>query len=91
MKSIIQTDESCFLCHQAIGTEWHHIFSGPNRKFSEADGLKIRVCRSCHEAIHCGKHSGDLQKCLHKLGQVKWESTYGTREQFMKRYGRNWL
>lgn len=91
MKSIIQTDDKCFLCHMAYGTDTHHIFGGPNRKLSEADGLKIRVCRACHTEIHEGKHSGELQKTLHQLGQLKWEDKYGSREDFMKRYGRSWV
>lgn len=96
MKSIIQTsDDRCFWCGVAIGTEWHHIFGAANRRISEEDGLKIRLCRSCHEEVHCGSRSADMQKKLHQLGQIKWEMTYGTpgqeREQFMARYGRNYL
>jgi hypothetical protein len=28
---------------------------------------------------------------LHKAGQRAWEEHYGTREEFMKRYGKNYL
>ncbi len=92
MRSIIQTDGTyCFLCRSAIGTETHHIFGAANRKFSDADGLTIRLCRECHERIHFGKNSGDEMRKLHELGQTKWESVYGDREAFMKRYGRNYL
>jgi len=91
MHSIIQTDDDrCFLCRSAYGTDWHHIFGGPNRKLSEEDGLKIRVCRYCHEQIHEGKNSKALMTALHKLGQTKYEATH-SREEFMERYGRNWL
>lgn len=94
MRSIIQTDDDrCFICQNAMGTQWHHIFGkNPQRKYSEADGLKIRVCAECHCKIHSDPDlSGPLQLKLHKLGQVKWESTYGTREEFISRYGRNYL
>lgn len=101
MKSIVQTDGLyCFQCRFAMGTETHHIFGAANRKFSDMDGLTIRVCRNCHEMIHCGQNSGEIQKGLHKLGQIKWEEYYGpgiemmggnTRQKFMERYGRNWL
>ena len=91
MRSIIQTDDKCFLCHMAYGTDTHHIFGAANRKFSEEDGLKIRVCRTCHDAIHFSDRSGEIQQKLHQLGQMKWEDKYGSREEFMKRYGRNWL
>ena len=101
MKSIVQIDGTyCFICREAIGTETHHIFGAANRKWSDADGLTIRVCRSCHEKIHFSDISGDLQRALHVLGQTQWEVYFGPkleaagkdpREEFMKRYGRNWL
>lgn len=92
MRSIIQTDtDKCFLCRNAFGTDWHHIFGGPNRKLSEKDGLKIRVCRACHEEIHEGRSSKRLMDSLHELGQVQYEAHGHTREEFMARYGRNYL
>lgn len=99
MRSIIQTDnERCYLCEMAIGTEEHHIFPGnPNRKYSEQDGMKVRLCRECHEKIHCGKNGrADMLKIM-KDGQKKWEEYYAPiidgdpRKKFMERYGRNWL
>lgn len=92
MRSIIQYDGTmCFLCRIAVATDTHHIYGGPNRSRSEEDGEVVRLCRPCHNAVHAGKHSGELQKKLHQLGQVKWEMVYGTREEFLKRYGRNYL
>ena len=102
MKSIIQVDDDkCFECRNAFGTEWHHIFGGqPNRAHSEDDGLKVRMCRSCHEEIHHGKNCKAMMERYHELGQVKWEAYYGPaliregkdpREEFRKRYGKNWL
>lgn len=93
MRSIIQTDnELCFICKKAIGTETHHIFPGnPNRRHSEDDGLKIRICRRCHDELHFGKKSGEMMDKLQRLGQEKYEATIGTRDEFIKRYGRNWL
>lgn len=96
MRSIIQTrDDRCFICQMAPGTEWHHLIPGnPQRRYSEEDGLKILLCHDCHERIHSSKGSGELLK-LKQLGQIQWEMRYGTdgheREQFMARYGRNWL
>ena len=102
MRSIIQIDDDRrFVCRMAFGTEWHHLFPGnPNRKHSEEDGLKIRVCRHCHEELHCGKKSGELMDKYQRLGQEKWMAYYGStlerdgkdpQKEFMKRYGKNWL
>lgn len=96
MKSIIQQDAKCFYCRMAMATETHHIFGGPNRRFSDEDGLTVRLFRQCHDALHHDPNlSAPMQKALHQLGQQKWEATYGTegkaRDQFRARYGRNYL
>lgn len=92
MKSIIQTDPKCFLCQQAIGTQTHHIFGGLNRGHSEQDGLTVRLCAKCHDDVHFSPTmSGPLMKALHRLGQTQYEATGHTREEFMKRYGKNYL
>lgn len=102
MKSIVQTgDTKCFYCHMAIGAETHHIFGGPNRRLSDKDGLTVRLCRQCHDELHNDKNRSEpMQKALHELGQTKWEEHYGPglalggkdpRQEFLKRYGRNYL
>ena len=102
MKSIIQTsDDRCFNCHAAMGTETHHIFGGPNRSTCDADGLTVRMCHQCHDAIHFDRDkSGPMMERYHKLGQVQWESYFGreleqqgkdVREAFRERYGKNYL
>lgn len=93
MNSIIQSDpEFCFYpdCGRPA-TDWHHIFGGPNRKLSEADGLKIHCCHECHMRIHNGPESKARMEALHRLGQEKYEARIGSRADFMKRYGKNWL
>lgn len=91
MKSILQTDSKCYVCQMAVGTEEHHIFGASNRKHSEADGLKVRICHRCHERIHFSpKDGGKTLRLLQQAGQAKYEETH-TREEFMKRYGRSWL
>lgn len=103
MKSIIQTDGTyCFNCKMAIGTETHHIFGkNPQRKYSDADGLTVRMCSDCHCKIHNDPdESGPMMRKYHQLGQEKWEAYYGPkliaegkdpREVFRERYGKNYL
>lgn len=93
MKSIMQADdELCYLCRMALATHEHHIFPGdPNRRHSEEDGLKVKICLKCHDKIHFSpRDGGKTKEFLCKAGQGKYEETH-TREEFMKRYGRNWL
>lgn len=92
MLSIVQDDwEHCYFpdCSNRP-TDTHHLFGGARRKHSERDGLKIHVCRQCHIEIHEGEACFYLQTILHKVGQRRFEETR-TREEFMERYGRNYL
>lgn len=96
-KSIMQgNDKECYLCG-ANGTmdplHWHHIFGGANRKFSEKYGLKVRLCgQRCHEngpeAVHRNRRTAERLK---KEGQRAFEQTHGTREEFRRIFGRNYL
>ena len=101
MKSIIQTEsDSCYLCNAAIGTEDHHMIQGsPRRRYCEEDGLKIRLCHSCHMFLHSSAGSTKLRE-YKRLAQTKWEESRRTqmeadgkdvRAEFIKRYGRSYL
>ena len=94
MRSIIQIEnEHCFYCGR-VASEWHHIFGGPNRKLSEEDGLKVRLCWQCHHDVHNGAKSVEMQQTLHELGQAIWEGRCTEKDPhkaFMARYGKNWL
>lgn len=92
MKSIMQENDRCHLCRNAVGTEWHHVFPGtPNRRHSEEDGLKVLLCSCCHWKVHNDpQESGRLMLDLKREAQEAYELTH-TREEFMKRYGRSWL
>lgn len=92
MKSILQTDDKCFICGRAFGTETHHCFGGANRRFSEEDGLTVRLCRQCHDELHFDPDlSYPLQKAMHEKGQEAYEKAGHTREEFLERYGKNYL
>lgn len=103
MTSIMQEDkEKCFLCGGTA--EWsgavldtleeHHIFSGnPGRKHSEKYGLKvylhgIKCHREGRDAVHRNKA---VRLALQAAGQKKFEEVHGTREEFIKTFGRNYL
>lgn len=96
MKSIIQEDKTyCFLCGRngnGDPLEEHHAFGGPNRKLSEKDGLKVYLCGDrCHrngkKAVHRCKETADY---IHQVAQEAGEEKYGSREDFMAKYGKNY-
>ena len=98
-KSIMQEKNgTCYLCMKLHGDyrihtylEEHHIFGGPNRSVSEAEGLKVDLCLSHHregqEAVH---ENAEIQKILKEDAQREYEKTH-TREEFMGMIGKNYL
>lgn len=96
MESIIQTSKERFLCGKngiSDSLESHHVFGGANRKYSEKYGLKVWLCgNSCHRngiySVHRNRVVSDQVKAV---AQAKWEETYGTREEFLQIFGRNYL
>lgn len=95
MKSIIKgNDEHCFICKQRgflnYGTEVHHmIFGTAKRKLADQDGLVCNLCNYHHAMLH--RH-GDHKEELQKLAEQTWLDHYNkTVEDFIKRYGKNYL
>lgn len=90
MKSILQDNKTCFLCGKGSNLQVHHVFNGTAyRSKSDEDGMTLYLCPNCHYSVH----NNDI-KTLHilkKYGQKKWEAVYGSREDFIKRYGKNYL
>lgn len=94
MKSIIQEQKECYVCHSKTWLHEHHIWFGKNRSKSEQDGLKVYLCYSHHEGtngIH-GKNGHELDLRLKKIAEQRWlEVNESTIDEFIRRYGRNVL
>lgn len=71
--------------------EEHHVFGGPNRKISEAEGLKAYLCLEHHTAGPAAVHnSHENMRILQQDAQRAYERTH-TRGEFMALVGRNYL
>ena len=75
--------------------EEHHIFFGTaNRKLSEKDGLKVWLCQYHHrgtKGVH-GKDGHELDERLKSIAQMFYMQKYNkTEDEFIKRYGKNYL
>ena len=97
MESILQTERRCFACGRQGELDVHHCLSGvSNRKNSEEYGLKIYLCRKCHSDLHdrgkifLSKWIYLTEDDIKKFAQRKWEATYGTREDFIRVFGKSW-
>lgn len=88
MKSIIQDSKECYLCGRSNSLECHHAIHGiANRKLADQDGLTVWLCIECHTNLH---QRGWRDKELKQVAQTVWERTYGTREEFIRRYGKSY-
>ena len=98
-RSILQRkDGTCYLCARLHGDyrqhpvlHEHHVFGGPNRDISEAEGFKVYLCPAHHlegpEAVHRNINS---MRLIQRDAQATYEKTH-TREEFMAMIGRNFL
>ncbi len=95
MKSIMEPPKHkiCWECGE-FAREEHHIFYGTaNRKWSEKYGLKVHLCVRCHRDEEAGVHgrNKELDQRLKEAGQRAFEETHGSRMEFIKIFGRNYL
>ncbi len=105
-KSILHDkgERTCFICSRFLGDysprsylEEHHVFGGPNRRISEHYGLKVYLCLKHHEGDMDGQKeavhrpdNNDYGSRLHKIAQREFERRY-SHEEFMRKFGRNYL
>lgn len=92
MKSIIQNEKECFVCHRLIGLHEHHIYEGTaNRKISEKYGMKIWLCPFHHNMSNEGIHfNKELDLSVKQYAQEIFEQTH-TREEFRSLFGKSYL
>lgn len=91
MESVINSQRQCFLCGTTRDLHAHHIFPGnPRRKHSEERGFKVYLCAYHHRKIHQHINSGESLK-LKQFCQAYYESNYGTREDFIREFGKSRL
>ena len=92
-KSLISNDQVCHVCGSPFNLHKHHIFFGvANRKKSEEDGCWCYLCAKHHNFSNEGVHyNKELDMKLKKECEVLWVNKNGTIEDFIKRYGRNYL
>lgn len=83
----------CYMCGSQKNIEEHHIFFGAGlRDISEDKGLKVHLCMECHRsgsrAVHKCKETNLYFK---RIAQRAFENQIGSREEFMKLIGKNYL
>ena len=92
MKSLLSNDRECYVCGSTRDLHKHHIIYGPNRKKSEQYGLWVYLCARHHNMSDAGVHFNralDLQ--LKEEAQLRWQQENGTKEDFIRAFGRSYL
>lgn len=90
-ESIIQKGKYCYVCKARYPLHKHHVYGGRNRQVSEDNGLWVWLCADHHTGTH-GVHNlpyADLW--LKRTTQATYEATQGSREDFIKLIGKNYL
>lgn len=93
-KSIIDNTKKCYICGTTMNLHLHHIIFGKNRKKADQDGLVVYLCREHHEGTY-GVHGmigHELDIHLKQIAEQTWiDHNNKTIEEFIKRYGKNYL
>ena len=79
--------DHCIICG-VKKNHLHEIFFGSNRQKSMQYGFVIPLCHECHAEMHRSK---DWQEYWHVKGQEYWEEFIGTREEFIRVFGKSYL
>lgn len=93
MKKSIMLKDDLWSTEYFPGSHKHHIFGGANRKLSEQDGLFIYLTPKLHNMSDKGIHfNKTFMDYAHSVGQTSWIKYYNkTKEEFIARYGKNYL
>ena len=93
MNSILSNEPVCFICGTPLGLHKHHIFSGNGRRQkSERWGAWVYLCGYHHNMSPAGVHNDrERDLWLRRIGQQAWEKEHGTREDFIREFGKSWL
>lgn len=78
----------CCNCGSMVQLTKHEIFEGRNRKNSMKYGFVLPLCLSCHQKL---QENSDFSDKWHKKAQKYFEENYGTREEFLEIFRRNYL
>ena len=90
--SVFTTDmDHCMFTGTAC-VERHHIFGAANRKKSEKYGFIAPLRPDLHpNGVFAGKDAKAIDLRLKTMAQTYYEEHYGTREEFIKEFGKSYL
>lgn len=91
LKSILTDDmDSCYFTGSKP-VERHHVFGASNRKKSEKYGFIVPLSPTLHPNGVRSKDDGEIDLYLKQKCQAWYEANIGTRSDFIKEFGKNYL
>ena len=93
MQSILCNEARCYRCGSIYNLHRHHIFYGTyRRKKSEEYGCWVYLCGKHHNMSSFGVHfDRAFDNELKRECQLKWEELNGSREDFIKEFGKSYV
>lgn len=90
--SIIQSEKRCYATGCEYNLDRHHVFKSSRRNQSERHGLWVWLRHDVHMAMHDHRKPYEtLENDLKVVAQKAFEDNGGTREEFMRRFGANYI
>lgn len=93
VKSLLQRNKACYICGTTLNLHLHHVFYGTaNRRLSDADGCVVYLCQRHHTGAGGVHGNTKIDLTLKARMEQAWLNYYNkTIEDFIERYGRNYL
>jgi hypothetical protein len=90
-KGIVPDMEHCFICGSPYVEIHHCIFGTANRRKSEKYKLVVPLCHAHHRGNESPHRNKVIDNQFRRMAQKYFEEHYGTRDDFMKEFGKNYL
>lgn len=91
-KSVLVTDMSyCIVCGNP-NREIHHVFFGAKRPISDKFGYILPLCYEHHRTGRDSPHQNRFTDLKYKrMAQIHFEKVHGTRQDFIRVFGKSYL
>lgn len=90
-ESIMSNERICYICGSP-DVVVHHIYHGTaNRSIADREGCWVYLCPPHHTGRDGVHFNREMDWKLKQLCQERWEEINGSREEFIRLFGKNYL
>lgn len=88
--AIVENMDVCIICKRPR-QQIHHVLGGRNRAKSDFYHYLVPLCEEHHTGSHGVHSSHQMDVHFKQMAQRHFEKTHGTREDFIRVFGKSWL